>query len=89
VADRYLLETGAPDGYLLEDGTGVFLLEFDTTTVERFPYYVRSERRKFYDSFTPPNLAVKLSSGPPPIASSYPEVWLSFRRWHRCLFTRI
>jgi hypothetical protein len=27
VADRYLLESGAPDGYLLEDGTGVLLLE--------------------------------------------------------------
>ena len=27
MADRYLLETGAPDGYLLEDGTGVLLLE--------------------------------------------------------------
>jgi len=27
VADRYLLESGAPDGYLLEDGTGVFLME--------------------------------------------------------------
>lgn len=27
MADRYLLESGAPDGYLLEDGTGVLLLE--------------------------------------------------------------
>lgn len=27
MADRYLLESGAPDGYLLEDGTGVYLLE--------------------------------------------------------------
>jgi hypothetical protein len=27
VADRYLLESGAPDGYLLEDGTGVLLQE--------------------------------------------------------------
>ena len=27
MADRYLLESGAPDGYLLEDGTGVMLLE--------------------------------------------------------------
>lgn len=27
MADRYLLESGAPDGYLLEDGTGVFLLD--------------------------------------------------------------
>jgi hypothetical protein len=30
VADRYLLESGAPDGYLLEDGTGVLLIEHDT-----------------------------------------------------------
>lgn len=27
MADRYLLESGAPDGYLLEDGTGVLLTE--------------------------------------------------------------
>src|SRR5262245_54449086 len=27
MADRYLLESGAPDGYQLEDGTGVLLLE--------------------------------------------------------------
>jgi hypothetical protein len=25
--DRLLLESGAPDGYLLEDGSGVLLLE--------------------------------------------------------------
>lgn len=27
MADRYLLETSATDGYLLEDGSGVLLLE--------------------------------------------------------------
>ncbi len=27
MADRYLLESGSPDGYLLEDGTGVLILE--------------------------------------------------------------
>ena len=27
MADRYLIETSAVDGYLLEDGTGVLLLE--------------------------------------------------------------
>ena len=27
MADRLLLESGAPDGYLLEDGSGVLLLE--------------------------------------------------------------
>jgi hypothetical protein len=27
MADRYLLESGAPDGYLMEDGGGVLLLE--------------------------------------------------------------
>ena len=27
MADRYLLESGTPDGYLLEDGTGVLLIE--------------------------------------------------------------
>lgn len=27
MADRYLLESGAPDGYLLEDSSGVLLLE--------------------------------------------------------------
>jgi hypothetical protein len=34
VADRYLLESGAPDGYQLEDGSGVYLL--DNTTLEIF-----------------------------------------------------
>lgn len=32
MADRYLLESGAPDGYLLEDGSGVLLLEGTATT---------------------------------------------------------
>lgn len=32
MADRYLLESGSPDGYLLEDGSGVLLL--DNTTLE-------------------------------------------------------
>lgn len=27
MADRYLLESGAPDGYLLEDGSGVFIID--------------------------------------------------------------
>jgi hypothetical protein len=27
MADRYLLESGTPDGYLLEDGSGVLILE--------------------------------------------------------------
>lgn len=27
MADHYLLESGAPDGYQLEDGSGVLLLE--------------------------------------------------------------
>jgi hypothetical protein len=27
MADRYLLESGAPDGYQLEDGSGVLLLD--------------------------------------------------------------
>ena len=32
MADRYLIETSGTDGYLLEDGTGVLLL--DATTAE-------------------------------------------------------
>lgn len=32
MADRYLLESGSPDGYLLEDGSGVLLLEAAPTT---------------------------------------------------------
>lgn len=31
MADRYLLESGAPDGYLLEDGSGVLSLESTVT----------------------------------------------------------
>jgi hypothetical protein len=27
MADRYLLESGSPDGYQLEDGSGVLILE--------------------------------------------------------------
>jgi hypothetical protein len=38
MADRYLLESGTPDGYLLEDGTGVLILEFaDPVTDEPMP----------------------------------------------------
>ena len=33
MADRILLESGAPDGYLLEDGTGVLLDEIQITLV--------------------------------------------------------
>jgi len=33
VADRYLLESGAPDGYLLEDSSGVLLLEEEAAPV--------------------------------------------------------
>jgi hypothetical protein len=36
MADRYLLESGAPDGYLLEDGTGVLILEVHTGNGEVF-----------------------------------------------------
>jgi hypothetical protein len=32
MADRYLIETSAIDGYLLEDGTGVLLLEVAVPT---------------------------------------------------------
>lgn len=28
MADRYLLESGSPNGYLMEDGGGVLILEF-------------------------------------------------------------
>ncbi len=34
MADRYLLESGAPDGYQLEDGSGVLLLEPSTVIME-------------------------------------------------------
>lgn len=33
MADRYLLESGAPDGYLLEDGSGVLILEAGTASL--------------------------------------------------------
>ena len=33
MADRYLLESGAPDGYLLEDGSGVLILEGDVDVI--------------------------------------------------------
>lgn len=32
MADRYLLESSPTDGYLLEDGSGVLLLDMATTT---------------------------------------------------------
>lgn len=34
MSDRYLLESGAPDGYLLEDGTGVLILEQQTNPLD-------------------------------------------------------
>lgn len=30
MADRYLLESGSPDGYQLEDGSGVLLLDIQS-----------------------------------------------------------
>lgn len=33
MADRYLLESSTVDGYLLEDGTGVLLLEVPASDV--------------------------------------------------------
>ena len=44
MADRYLLESGAPDGYLLEDGSGVLLLEQQAAAAEehlRAPHHSR------------------------------------------------
>lgn len=38
MADRYLIETSATDGYLLEDGSGVLLLEQDAGAALN-PYY--------------------------------------------------
>lgn len=35
--DAYELESGAPDGYLLEDGSGVLLLEQQAGTDEPMP----------------------------------------------------
>jgi hypothetical protein len=32
MADRYLLESGTPDGYALEDGSGVLVLEDSVVT---------------------------------------------------------
>ena len=34
MADRYLLESGAPDGYQLEDGSGVILLETSNSHIQ-------------------------------------------------------
>lgn len=33
MADRYLLESGAPDGYLMEDAGGVLILEAGDTGI--------------------------------------------------------
>ena len=33
MADRYLLESGSPDGYALEEGGGVLILEFAAADV--------------------------------------------------------
>lgn len=50
MADRYLLESGAPDGYLLEDGTGVLLLEDATALPGTGSNIVAAEPRRY----TPP-----------------------------------
>jgi hypothetical protein len=39
VADRYLLESGAPDGYQLEDASGVILLEVPPAASQRFEFW--------------------------------------------------
>jgi hypothetical protein len=48
MADRYLLESGAPDGYLLEDSSGVLLLEDMAPFVNRYPTFV-NKRVQVYD----------------------------------------
>lgn len=39
MADRYLLESGAPDGYLLEDGSGVLILEAADAAPQRQSWF--------------------------------------------------
>ena len=50
MADRYLLENSLVDGYLLEDGTGVLLLEVaaitETITAKSFPMLYLSKPLK-------------------------------------------
>lgn len=54
MADRYLLESSLVDGYLLEDGSGVLLLEVPTATVgstyDSAPPYVDAKRRNALNS---------------------------------------
>lgn len=45
MADRYLLESGSPDGYLLEDGSGVYLLNAGDFT----PTYLLGPSGAWYD----------------------------------------
>lgn len=46
MADRYLIETSAVDGYLLEDGTGVLILEQQAGTAPYFPVIIRSDAQR-------------------------------------------
>lgn len=63
MADRYLLEQGAPDGFLLEDGSGVLLLEGEAAlenTGARRPSWLQHKR------FRGRILTITVEAGPPP-----------------------
>lgn len=78
MADRYLLESGAPDGYLLEDGSGVLLLEvlgplgISYGNVDT-PY--QHKKQKVVTTTEYPNLALKLE----PVNNTVPRTPLYVR----------
>jgi hypothetical protein len=60
VADRILLESGTPDGILLEDGSGVIILEFGIASPPFIPYFERKlpQSQRFKETLYP-NLALQ------------------------------
>lgn len=57
MADRYLLESGAPDGYLLEDGSGVLLQEIPVVKASRFASAGAGSGSKLYRTTALPDAA--------------------------------
>lgn len=52
MADRYLIETSPTDGYLLEDGTGVLLMEVPSEGVGTGQVFIGLSPLQYYGVFT-------------------------------------
>jgi hypothetical protein len=68
MASRYLLEFGEADGYLLEDGSGVFILESESPLVDKISINLARAlytKKSFSMLYNP----ILVETEPPPVVS--------------------